>query len=119
MLGRPVAVSGGPRLAAFAWRTAPCLFILSYVGAAARYPCQICQPAPVCYSSSGGFEHNFWLGPEFERDSAFWLNFVVLAEPQLKAAVFLIVCSYRRRDCRCGSGGGCCGGCCGGAAAAW
>lgn len=27
-----------------------------------------------------GFEHNFWLGPEFERDSAFWLNFVVLAE---------------------------------------
>ncbi|CAE7209268.1 unnamed protein product [Symbiodinium sp. CCMP2592] len=38
-----------------------------------------------------GFEHNFWLGPEFERDSAFWLNFVVLAESQLKAVAF----SYR------------------------
>lgn len=33
-----------------------------------------------------GFEHNFWLGPEFERDSAFWLNFVVLAEDALAAA---------------------------------
>ncbi|CAE7706600.1 unnamed protein product [Symbiodinium pilosum] len=33
-----------------------------------------------------GFEHNFWLGPEFERASEFWLDFVVQAETALAGA---------------------------------
>eukprot|EP00440_Ansanella_granifera_P008362 gb/GFBE01009059.1/.p1 GENE.gb/GFBE01009059.1/~~gb/GFBE01009059.1/.p1 ORF type:complete len:275 (+),score=47.37 gb/GFBE01009059.1/:1-825(+) len=33
-----------------------------------------------------GKEHNFWLGPEFERDSDFWEDFIQEAEVKLAAA---------------------------------
>lgn len=33
-----------------------------------------------------GSEHRFWLGPEFQRDSAFWWQFIKRAEAALQAA---------------------------------
>lgn len=41
---------------------------------------------PMVDLCSAGSEHHFWLGPEFERDSEFWFQFIDVAESALAAA---------------------------------